>query len=357
MNSIADIIGEVKEQEIVEIEGNLSEESRKRIETLVRKEILAEQVSEKKVKKRKRWLVLGLAAVFVLGMGMSVAAARQQEWDITLLNYMGIRDANTFQLENGEVQINQGQKSTCVDYGTSPEGETREVEIKAVSSLGDKNEVYIRIETDYEVPKGYNPQTDYIQVEDFDLTITENHSGYGAEFVSFVEDNKLGFFLSISNGQKINTAKISLRLKNLIWYHDLNKEADAKEEELLCEGNWELSWKFCYKSHTEKYRVLKSFQNKGVTYYLTKVEVSPISIRMEAFRMPSNRQKSEPDYDWLEEIYLEDGTILSPEGYSGAGIHNGIEVHSYVGVEQLGEALEPKKVKKLVICGEEIELY
>ncbi len=354
MNNIEDIIREVQEQEIVEIEGNLSEESRKRIEGLVLEEILAGQSNKKQYRRRKRWLVLGVAAVLTLGMGLSVAA-KEQEWDITLLNFMGISDANTLQLETGEVQIDQGQTSLCVDFGRNPGGEEREVEIKAVTSIGDRNEVYIRIETDYEVPKNFDPQTDYIQVEDFKLDISENHSGYGAEFVSFVENNKLGFLLSISDCKKINTARISLKLENLIWYHDLNHESDAKEE-LICEGTWELNWKFCYKGNAETYRFFKPIQNNGVTYYLTKVEVSPISVRMEAYRNPADRKEREPNYEWLEEIYLEDGRVLVPDEYSGAGNHNGLQFHSYVGVEEIGEALEPLKVKKIVICGEEIEL-
>ena len=355
MNNIDALMGEVQEHEVLEIEGFLDEETMKRIEEKVLKVVKQDCHKSTSKRRHKKWWMLALAAVLTMGLGLTVVAAKENEWDIELINFMGISDANTLQLESGEVEINQGQKSLCMDYGRVESGEEREVEMKAVSSIGDKNVVYIRIETDYELPIDYNPQTDYILPEDFSLNIAENKSGYGAVFTSFVEDNKLGFLLSISNCQDVNKAEISLLMENLYLYHDLNNEDAVEEEELLCTGTWDLNWKFHYKSNTETYHMFRLFQNNDVTYYMTKVEVSPICIRMEAFRLPEDREEACPG-DWLEEVHFSDGSIIKLDGMDSAGLKNGMFADSFVGLEQLGEPIDPEKVEKLVIGGEEIKL-
>ena len=227
--------------------------------------------------------------------------------------------------------------------------------MRAASSIGDKNEVYIRIETDYELPEDFDVETDYILPEDYHLSVSPNKSGYGSTFTYFVEDNKLGFLLEISNCQDINKAEISLSMGNLYWHHDLHGAETAETEELLCEGTWDLNWSYHYKTGTETRHMLQAFQSGGVTYYLTKVEVSPISIRLEAFRMPRDRKKALPDIH-LEEIHFSDGRVLQLDGVSGGGMRDGMFAECYIGIEKLGDGIDPKTVEMLVIEGEKIIL-
>lgn len=355
MNNIDSLIREIQKHEVVEIDGALDKSSLKRIEEKVLNAISEERPVVHKRKRHKRWFVYALVAVFTLALGLSVYAAKENEWDITLINFMGISNANTLQLEDGVVEINQVQRSMCVDYGHLETGEEKEIEIKAASSIGDKNEVYVRIETNYVLPDDFNPETDYILPEDYSLSVSSN-SGYGSVFTYFAEDNKLGFLLSISNCQDINRAEISLYMENLYLYHDLQEDNANSEKELLCEGAWDLNWSYHYKSNTETNYMVHPFQSEGVTYYLTKVEVSPISVRMEAFRMPWDRDKQHPDA-WLEEIHFSDGTVLQIDGLSGAGMKNGMFAESYIGVDVFGDAIDPEKVEMLVIEGEKISLY
>lgn len=398
MNNLDSIINDIQAHEALEIEGILKPDAQKRMEERIMKAIADERrITTKSTIRTKcsiatqhracsinstaadstsftrglhsKRLALVLVAAMVMMLGLTAAAAKRNEWDITLLNFMGINNGATLQLESGEVQINERAGSLCIDYGRKETGEEKEVTIKAASSIGDKNEVYIRIETNYVLPEDFNPETDYILPGEYHMDVSPNKSGYGSIFTFFTEGNRLGFLLSISNCEDINRAEISIHMEDFYLYHDLNREnstsegngntsenqGPAPEKELLCEGSWDLSWKFRYQSNTETYRMLRPFENNGVTYYLTKVEISPISIRMEAFRLPSDREKSHPS-DWLEEIHLSDGTVIPIEHESSAGLKNGMFADSYVGIEVFGDALIPKDVEKIVIMGKEIRL-
>lgn len=359
MNNIADLITDIQKQELIEIDGSLNPESQKRIESQILKTIAesknpkATVVGKRRLSKR---LTLILAAALTMTLGLTAIAAKENEWDIALINFMGIGNANTLQLESGEVQINQSATSECIDYGTTDAGEKKDITMTATTSIGDENEVYIRIETDYELPDGFNPETDYILPEDYSLSISDNRSGYGSVFTYFAEDNKLGFLMSISNCEDINTSSLSIHMEDFYLYHDLNNKNAPHEKELLCTGSWDLNWKFHYKSGTKTYHMLRPFENNGITYYLTEVKISPISIRMEAFRMPSNRHK-EYSGDWLESIHFSDGSFITIDGMDSAGMKNGMFADSYVGIEMLGNAINPENVEKLMIGGREIQLH
>lgn len=360
MNKMDSLIREIKEHEAIELDGCLEKDTFDRIEEKVLCVVREEQNQmgmsnsvKEHVRRRKKRVIFVIAAVFIMIFGVSVYAAKENEWDIMLINFMGISNANTLQLESGIVEINQSCKSKCIDYRNDENGKETEIEMTAATSIGDKNEVYIRIETDYVLPEDFNPKTDYILPENHNLRIEPNKSGFASTFTYFEEDNKLGFLMSISNCQNINKAEITLKMENLYLYHDLGNLDTEQEKELLCEGAWNLNWKYQYQSNTKTRYMLRPFQADGVTYYLTKVEVSPISIRMEAFRMPWNRDKSHSD-TWLEEIHFTDGTILPIADKSGSGMRNGMFAESYVGVEVFRDAIISKKVEKVVIRGEDI---
>lgn len=357
MNRVDELINDIRVHELVEIDGELKPDSRKRVEERVLGMVRKDDETQPKRRSVKRLVVWGLAAVLTIALGLTVMAAGENEWDIALVNFMGLSDANTLQLDSGMVEINKGQTSICTDYRNEVAGEAKEVTMTAVTSMGDKNEVYVRIETDYELPVGFNEETDYILPDDFKIGLNPN-TGYGAQFTYFAEDNKLGFLLEISNCKEINKAEISVFMKDLYWYHDLNAEEEEAVEpkELLCKGSWELNWKYHYKSNTITKRfVNKTFEADGCTYKLTKVEISPISIRLEARRSKADSKKEYSD-TWLHEIHFTDGRILKVGDVGGSGMHNGIYAHSYIGTRELGENINPKEVKSLIICGEEIKI-
>ena len=171
----------------------------------------------------------------------------------------------------------------------------------------------------------------------------------------YEEDGKLCFLLSISNCENLNKSRIQFEMRNMYLYHDLhNPEVDANEE-LLCEGTWKLDWSYHYKSNANIYRPMKTFENNGVKYYLTKVEITPISIRMEAFRMPDDRSQARPG-DLIQKITYNDGTSLDIIGDSSGGIRNGMLINSFVDTQMIGETIRSNDVKSITISGTEIPL-
>lgn len=361
MANLDDLINNIYADETVPIEGTLDTAAQWRIEERILSNInTAPTILYKKKTHRKKRLVLALVAVLLLALGLTTIAAVQNDWDVILIDFMGISDADTLQLEGGDIFIDK----TAQYEKTSPFLEEVDdlglvdipIQMTVVSSIGDKNNAYIRIETDYILPDTFNPETDYVLPFDIDTSISPMLNGYGSEFTSFEENGRLGFLLSITNCDKLNKSDITLEIHDLYLYHDLHKEYGAPEEELLCAGTWSVNWKYNYRSNVQNHHMLKTFESNGVTYYLTCVEVSPIAIRMEAFRMPQDRDKALPG-PWLEKVQFKDGTTLSIEEESGGGLSNGIFAESYVNVREFGNAIDPETVESITICGKRINLH
>jgi len=346
MNNLDDLIKDIREDEIVEIKGSLDAATEWRIEEKIMMAIDEDEskIVEYKKPGRKKWFLLVAAAVLVLAIGLTSAA--KNEWDIALVEFMGLSNANTLQLEGGEVKIDQS--STC-------SGITFDV----VSSIGDKNSGYIRIETDYEFPEDYNHETDYILPENFSITISDgedhNTKDHGSTWMYYAEDGKLCFLFSISNCEDLNKSRIQLKIKDLYVYHDLNNPESDVEEELLVEGLWEFDWTYHYKSNAKKYRVLETFVCNDVEYYLTKVEISPISVRMEAFCKPQDRNRTRPR-DLIQRITYTDGTYVDIPGDSSGGVRDGMYIDSFVDTVMMGEVLRSDEVESITISGTEIKL-
>lgn len=363
MNNLDDLIHDIHTDEALPIDGSLDAVQQWRIEEHILQSIklettdtISSPVPFRFKPKRRKWLTLALAAVLLFTLGITAIAAVKNEWDIQLINFMGISNADTLQLEGGEVQINKTATYTRESSVKDIAFPENPIQIKAISSIGDKNSAYIRIETDYEVPASYNEETDYFVMNDLDFYIEPMESGFGMVYTSFIEDGKLGFLMSVSNCENLNRCEIYLQLTDLYLYHDLKDDSTPAKPELICPGTWTLEWKFNYKSNMKTYRMFESIESNGVTYYLTKVEISPISVRLEAFRMPQDRQKEHPN-DLLESLYFEDGSILTVESESSSGVRNGIFIDSYIDVSEFGNAIDADAVKSITICGKEIKLH
>lgn len=356
MNNLDYFIHDIYENEIVEIEDTLNSDAILRIEEQILKNI---QTSSKRKIKSKKHFLFALAATLLLALGITGFATVKNEWDVLLIDFMGINDADTLQLEDGQVNIDKLARYEKI----SPEIQNIDdfglvetpIEITVDSSIGDKNSTYIRIETDYTLPETFNAETDYVLPFNSSVSISPMQSGYASTFTYFEENGKLGFLLSIEDCEKLNKSKISLKLQDLYLYHDLNTE-NAPEPELICAGTWLVDWKYNYKSNAKTFQVFQSFKSNGVTYYLTRIEISPISIRMEAFRLPKNRHQPHPE-GWLEEIHFKDGTVLKIDGYNVGGLKDGIFAESYVNTQKFGNAIDSKNIKNIVIGGKIIKLY
>lgn len=350
MPNLDDLINDIYKDEAIDIPGSLSSKEQQRVEERI---LSQTQVVYHKFSNRKR-VVLVLAAVLLLLLGVTSFAAIANDWDVALLNFMGISDSTTLQLESGEVEIGE----SCTYNG---------VEITAVSSIGDKNSAYIRLNTNIELPEDFDETRDYVLPEDISYYVStkpQNGSRMASPHASvttyFQEEGKLGFLIEISDCEDLNKSYVTIQFQDLYLYHDLNLEdGDIYEEkELLCEGLWELSWKYSYQSNMETHRMLKKTVVGDSTCYLTKVEISPISIRLEGYRTLEDREKPWCDEGecWLEAIYYKNGEYISLDDFSSGGIRDGIWMESFTNVLEFGEVICPEDIDYLIIGGEKIYL-
>ena len=313
----------------------------------------------------KKLVVVLLAAALVLALGvMAVSAAVRHDWDRAILDFMGIRDADTTQLEDGTVLI--GESDTCSGRDLLT-GEQKEITFIASSSIGDKNAAYIRIDTDYEVPEDFDPETDYFMTEDFDLEVTTNYLQGALDrssvLESQVENGKLFFLLEISGTKNIDRSKVVLTFENLYYYHDLGMgdKDDAPPKELVFRGSWNLEWKFDYRTVTKKAKMHEKVQVGEAAAYLTTVEITPLGIRIEgriafdSWDVPTGKLEAMK----IEKITLKDGRaieITETDSWGTSRGTYGYKFRGYYGVGVLGEPLNPDEVESITTDGKEIKL-
>ena len=313
----------------------------------------------------KKLVVVLLAAALVLALGvMAVSAAVRHDWDRAILDFMGIRDADTTQLEDGTVLI--GESDTCSGRDLLT-GEQKEITFTASSSIGDKNAAYIRIDTDYEVPEDFDPETDYFMAEDFDLEVTTNYFQGALDrssvLQSQVEDGKLLFLLEISGTKNIDRSKVALTFENLYYYHDLGmgENDDAPPKELVFSGCWDLEWKFDYRTVTKKAKMHEKVQVGEAAGYLTTVEITPLGIRIEgriafdSWDVPTGKLEAMK----IEKITLKDGraiAITETDSWGTSRGTYGYKFRGYYGVGVLGEPLNPDEVESITTDGKEIKI-
>lgn len=379
-----EVIQEIRPDEVLDMDGKLEPQQRERIENRILTAIFEEQkspyakkkdtvqenentdnVNEKTCKKKKshrKFLTLMLAAVLVIAFALTAGAASEHDWDVALVNFMGISDADTVQLPDGNIQIGVSDVCYGVDYSKNPAGEQAEIRMIATSSIGDKNAAYIRIDTNYELPEDFDPERDYVLPEDTDISVHRRKNSVtetmrGSTFTTIEEDGKLVLLLYISNCRKINKSYVSIAMENLYVYHDLgiNDDSQTEEPELIYEGSWSLDWKYSYRANVETKRMLRLVELDGVKCYLTHMEVSPLGIRFEGFVNPLRRVSGAVWLD-VDAITFKDGRVLTVGGSSQAGCKDGIWLDGYCGIDVLGEALEVDEIESVTIGGCEISL-
>ena len=313
----------------------------------------------------KKLVVVLLAAALVLALGvMAVSAAVRHDWDRAILDFMGIRDADTTQLEDGTVLI--GESDTCSGRDLLT-GEQKEITFIASSSIGDKNAAYIRIDTDYEVPEDFDLETDYFMTEDFDLEVTTNYLQGALDrssvLESQVENGKLFFLLEISGTKNIDRSKVVLTFENLYYYHDLGMgdKDDAPPKELVFRGSWNLEWKFDYRTVTKKAKMHEKVQVGEAAGYLTTVEITPLGIRIEgriafdSWDVPTGKLEAMK----IEKITLKDGraiAITETDSWGTSRGTYGYKFRGYYGVGVLGEPVNPDEVESITTDGKEIKI-
>lgn len=342
MHNLDDLIHNISNDEVRNIPGKLSAVQQRRIESKILSELPIITMKHKPFHKR---MVVVLASVLILLIGITSFAAVENEWDIAIMNFMELNDPSTLQLESGEVEINTSASSGGLT-------------ITKITSIGDKNSAYIRMDTDYKLPKDFDETKDYILPENYAINISENHEGkpktYASTLTCFYENGHLGFLLELSNCIALNKSYVSIEFENLILYHDLHIYNDsAPEEELLLKGNWDLNWKYSYKSSTQTYHPLKKIRVLNNNVWITTVDISPISIRLEGKRAFHDYAK--PWNGSIENVKIgfKNGTELSDIQQSSGGYSNTTFVY-YLDLHSLHQTINPDEIDYLILENQRI---
>lgn len=287
---------------------------------------------------RKRRLVfLMVAAVMMLGM---LGFAKEKDWDIQMAEMLGLSSVMP-ELDGGYVEV---------DVSDTCEGIT----VTAAQAIGDQNSQWIQFDTN--VPWTVSDTGCYL-MDDFSLKYygkMENQLPGAQEFYSYNNHGYVSFICYSKNFEKINRARIVAEFQNLRKYET------SKDEEgtLVQEGKWEFEWKNYYVANTvveHPFQVVELAGEKGTfSCMIHKIEISPVSIRIEAVRHPLLERK-ELDYLYVDSVTLQDGTEISVEGMTSGGIENSFALDGFLSIKELGE-VNMKDIQSITIGGEEIEV-
>lgn len=371
--NLDDLIQEIYETEAPDLPGFLDQEQQKRIEARILEQIKEESMLKMKLekngkqenvrevpvvrKKKRRWLVLALAAVLLLGLCLGTFAGREDNWDESMLEFIGLGKEDHLELESGEVKLEAYDVSWAREYKDAELTAEKVVRMQVETSVGDKNSACVRIGTDYDVPDDFDAERDYILPENSDIHVYENpekkvETMKGTILGSYLENGKIGFFVYLTGCKDLNQSYVSMSFENLVWYR--SQEGDEEKERLL-EASWDLQWKYDYKSSTEQDTMLKKIKVDGINYYITKVEISPLSVKVEGFRMPWNRKASYEQFK-IDEIRYQDGNVLNVGDFSSVGCRNGMQMDLFLGTPQMQTTIQVEKLKSIVIGGNEIKI-
>lgn len=339
MYNIDDLIQNIQDNEIPNLEGTLDAEAQQRIEKKVLEQINSDVIHFPK-RIRRKLLKLAIASILILAFGLTCTATKK-DWDSSLFEHLGISASERGKLKNNDVQ-------------TKPSDTCSGVTLTAVSSIGDRNIGYIRINTDYEIPDNFDPETNFITFDEISVKTFSKEGTFHASEKAFLEDNKLCFFINVSDSKNIRKSTISISIGDILLYHSLDDFVAHTNGEVLVEGTWNLNCKYQYTDSIQSHRMLKKVQFQNITYYITKIELSKLSIRISAFVMPDDMEKNN-SYRWVDQIELKDGTILPLETYTPCSQKNR-RMDYYIYFDEIGQLIDVDNVKALVIFGERVEL-
>lgn len=348
MNRLDELITKTEQFEAIDMEaGAMAAETEERVSKLIQKKI--QQV---KPRKRKKWRVFFVLAAATMLFGSIGMAAEKNDWDIAIRKYMGLENTDTVQLPNGSVQLDKKDTET---------NGTDKLTVTAVSSVGDKNSFYLRVDTDYKLPADYNPDTDYYTFDNFHFNMVRKKNGadmsrfssYGCTMETMEQNGYLSVMFYVSDCKEVNRKYITLELSDLILYQgNLNKD---KTEKMIFPGEWKIEWRFDYQSNVKTYHPFRFVTCNGVKSLVNKIEVSPISIRVEAVKNPKVKIKEDSSIT-IKEVTMKDGTKINLENSGSGGIRNNMCLNAFVELYQFGgKALDTNQIQSITIGNRKIK--
>lgn len=285
---------------------------------------------------RRKALILIAAAVMMLGM---VVFAREADWDIKMAEMLGLSNVME-DLEGGYVRI-----------GTSAQSDG--VTVTATQAIGDRNSQWIQFDTDLPWEEGKY----YLFGEEEAGFYTQGDImvSAGCTLVSYNQDGCVSFLLYAVDCNKINRARVKVHFAEIYEYEDGNDE----EGKLVSSGEWNLEWSNCYAANTitrHPYRNITLEATDGTEFscILHKIEISPVSIRIEAWKHPGTGN-AENSLVRMDSITLQDGTVISCDEWTCAGSRDNWALETFYSFADI-EHVNMNNIAYITVGGRDIRI-
>lgn len=280
--------------------------------TLLQSGLPTENIARKRrcnsKRKTKRWLTL--VAICALILSLSTAAIGTLTTDARLLKL--------FEADS-QSQIGQlNEMSYQIDKSVTDHGYT----VTLQEAIHDEHNAWVLLEITG--PEGAKLDAEQLIFRQTRVQL-ENMGGFGyyTEMLpdDDPDDNCVSMVLDLSTNGKITDQEITVSLEDLGWYHyDLEQEANGSSMddywETITKGTWQFTFMLPQNEMTVSMWQWKILQNEQKLFLLRKLEVSPLSIVLDANRLQWDtymKLQEEPI-----QVYLKDGTMLELDS-SGSG--------------------------------------
>lgn len=310
------------------------------LQAIEKQETIVEQEPEQtggrvkpKHKRRKlRWLLVALA-VGALVVSLGTAAVATLSTDSRLLEALHADSQSQIaRLDAMSTQIGQQVKA---------DGYT----VTMQQVISDRHNAWMLLEVEGPADVALDDERVFFRDTRVEL---EHKSSFGYTVYPLAEereqDNKLSFILDLSTRNQLAGQTLALQFGNLTE-HELNAALEIVGEQTLAEGPWAFTVGIPQQDFTVTMWQWKRIPYQKTHFLLQKIEVSPLSITLQANRL------SRDSYTRLREkplqVYLQDGTLLELRHSSGGSGGLGMQMQY-----DFPAPVELAEIEKIVYDGE-----
>lgn len=290
---------------------------------------------------RKRLVLLIAAAVMMLGMA---AFAKENDWDIEMAEMLGLSGVME-ELDGGYVKIGVSDTSDGIT-------------VTATQGIGDQNSMWVQLDTDLKWDVG---EEGYYDCEILDgLWYDGNDFLTGSQTAySFNNNGKVSFMCYFMDYENINRARCEFCVKEIGAYASFE---DDEERYVVSDGEWRFEWKNYYAPNTvvvspyKKVTVQSDRSNNTLDCVISRIEISPISMQIEAWKNPLERFENAEDIVYLsvDSITLKDGTEIVLDGNTTAETSN-FKMECFLDFDNM-RSVDVEEIDYITIGGENIQI-
>lgn len=285
---------------------------------------ISPKFAPKKSHRKKTMLVLLAAIIAIMG---TFTYGAERDWDVRFAEQLGLSDV-MIDLPGGYKKIDVSQTSG-------------DITLTVAQSIGDKSSQWIEIDTN--LPwEGAEEAWDIFEHLDVHAYDGDSMIAGGNTVEPFEANDKLSFRVYMEGYDGINKANM------LIKANTFNGET------------FELKWKNYYASNARVNhpltKVMLSVENgTDLMAYITKVEVTPVSLRVEAWTNPLGGDVDVENVEHLsiESITLKNGTVMEVDRFDVGGVNGSGFLDVFL---SLADIASGNDIASITISGVEIQL-